>query len=198
MLLRLAMLASAGALSLSLSGCQRDATTPTPNASAPPAATTQAVTADEARTLARDAWVFGLPLVYIDIQADVSSHVTKPDATRAPANQFVHYRAFPDAANKTIVGLNVDTLYSLAQLDLSKEPMVLSVPAMGDRFWIMQIIDAWNNVPHAPGSRTLGGKGGNFALVGPGWTGTLPEGVTELRDADQHHHDRRPHLHRRP
>ena len=60
-------------------------------------------------------------------------------------------------------------------------PLVLSVPEMGDRFWIMQMIDAWNNVPHAPGSRTVGGKGGNFAIVGPGWKGTLPAGLTELR-----------------
>ena len=66
-------------------------------------------------------------------------------------------------------------------LDLSKEPMVLSVPDMGNRFWVMQIIDAWNNVPHAPGSRTVGSKGGHFAIVGPTWKGTLPEGVTELR-----------------
>src|SRR5262245_35624664 len=59
--------------------------------------------------------------------------------------------------------------------------MVLSVPAMGDRFWIMQIVDAWNNVPHAPGSRTVGGKGGVYAIVGPKWKGTIPEGITELR-----------------
>ena len=52
---------------------------------------------------------------------------------------------------------------------------------MGNRYWIMQLIDAWNNVPHAPGSRTVGGKGGNFAIVGPGWKGTLPAGLTELR-----------------
>ena len=52
---------------------------------------------------------------------------------------------------------------------------------MGNRFWLMQLIDAWNNVPHAPGSRTVGGKGGNFAMVGPNWKGTLPPGLTELR-----------------
>ena len=98
------------------------------------------------------------------------------EGSRAPINQFAHFREFPDASNKTVVGFNVDTLYSLAQLDLSPEPMVLSVPEMGDRFWIMQIIDGWNNVPHAPGSRTVGGKGGNFAIVGPGWQGTLPAG----------------------
>ena len=112
--------------------------------------TAQTVTASEAREIARDAWVFGLPLVYIGKQIDVSSHVTKPEGPRAPINQFAHYREFPDASNKTVVGLNVDTLYSLASLDLAKEPIVLSIPQMGDRFWLMQIIDAWNDVRPMP------------------------------------------------
>ncbi len=180
MLPRLALIACAGALSLSMYGCQRDTPPPSSDGVAKVAAGS-AISVDDARAIARDAWVFGLPLVYIGTQIDVSTHVAKPDAARAPVNQFVHYRQFPDANNKTVVGFNVDTLYSLASLDLSQEPMVLSVPPMGDRFWIMQIIDAWNNVPHAPGSRTVGGKGGNFALVGPDWKGALPEGVTELR-----------------
>ena len=50
------------------------------------------------------------------------------------------------------------------------------MPEMGDRYWLMQLIDAWNNVPHVPGSRTLGGKGGDFALVGPEWTGSCLRG----------------------
>ncbi|EJM24774.1 hypothetical protein PMI22_00598 [Pseudomonas sp. GM21] len=139
------------------------------------------VSAQQAQTLAKEAYVFGLPLVYIQTQSDIQTHVTKVGKLQAPLNQFVHYREFPNADNKTVVGLNVDTLYSLANLDLSREPMVLFVPPMGDRFWIMQLIDAWNNVPHAPGSRTLGGKGGTFAIVGPDWRGTLPKGMTELR-----------------
>ena len=57
---------------------------------------------------------------------------------------------------------------------------MLSVPEMGTRFWIMQIIDAWNNVPHAPGSRTVGSKGGHFAIIGPSWKGTLPPDVVPL------------------
>ena len=78
--------------------------------------------------------------------------------------------------------MNVDTLYSLAHLDLAAEPIVLVVPPMeGNRWWIMQIIDAWNDVPAAPGSRTHGGKGGNFALVGPNFKGTLPAGLEEIR-----------------
>ena len=139
------------------------------------------ITAEQAKTLAQEAYVFGFPLVYIQTQVDALTHVTKPEGTRAPLNQFAHYREFPDASNKTVVGFNVDTLYSIAQLDLSREPMILSVPEMGDRFWITQIVDGWNNVPHAPGTRTAGDKGGNFALVGPGWQGTLPAGINELR-----------------
>src|SRR5262245_27236209 len=141
----------------------------------------QKLTADDARTLARDAWVFGMPLVYIEKQIDALTRTTKPDGHFAPINQFAHYREFPDASNRTVVGFNVDTLYSLAQLDLSNTPIVLSIPDMGNRFWLMQLVDAWNNVPHAPGSRTVGGKGGNFAIIGPKWSGTLPPGLTELR-----------------
>jgi len=94
------------------------------------------ISPDEARSIAQDAWIFGMPLVYIEIQMDTMTHVSKLEGTHAPINQFVHYREFPDASNKTVVGFNVDTLYSLAQLDLSQESMVLSVPEMGDRFWI--------------------------------------------------------------
>ena len=141
----------------------------------------QKLTPDEARTLARNAWVFGMPLVYIEKQLDTTSHVTKPQGPFAPINQLVRYREFPDASNRTAVGLNVDTLYTFADLELSSSPLVLSIPEMGDRFWIAQLIDGWNNVPHAPGSRTVGGRGGNFAIVGPRWQGALPADVVELR-----------------
>src|SRR5262245_20952698 len=67
------------------------------------------ITPDDARTLARDAWVFGMPLVYIEKQIDTLTYATKPEARAAPINQFVHYREFPDASNRTVVGINVDT-----------------------------------------------------------------------------------------
>ena len=135
----------------------------------------QQLSPQEARTLAQEAWVFGMPLVYIEKQIDVLTHVTKPQGALAPINQFAHYREFPDASNKSVVGFNVDTLYSLGQLDLAQGPMVLSIPEMGNRYWLMQIIDGWNNVPHAPGSRTVGGKGGNFAIVGPSGKERCPQ-----------------------
>ena len=151
----------------------------------------------EAKSIAGDAWLFGMPLVYIGIQIDVSTHVAKPAGPFAPMNQFAHFREFPDASNKTIVGLNVDTLYSLAWLDIGKEPIVLSIPPMGERFWVMQLIDAWNNVPAAPGSRAFDGKGGTFVIVGPDLernTSRRPHGAAH---ADESGHARWAHVHRR-
>jgi hypothetical protein len=141
----------------------------------------KALTAAEAKALAKDAYLFGLPVVFIEKQFDYQTHATKAEKTKAPVNQFIHYRAFIDASNKAVVGFNVDNLYSFAGLDLTNEPVILSIPEMGNRFWLMQLIDAWNGVPAAPGSRQRGGKGGNFAITGPGWQGQLPEGVEQLK-----------------
>src|SRR5262245_30846872 len=140
------------------------------------------LTSADAKAIAQDGFAFGLPPVYIALQADVMTNVAKPEGGRAPFNQFDHHREFPDAKNNKIVGMNVDTLYSLANLDLSAEPMVLVVPPMdGKRWWIMQVIDAWNDVPAAPGARTHGYKGGTFALVGPNFNGQLPAGLEVIR-----------------
>ena len=141
----------------------------------------RAVSVEEASALAEEAFVFGLPLVYIAVQIDTATNVASPGRGRAPLGQFAHFRQLPDASDQVVVGLNVDTLYSLANVDLAQGPVVLSVPEMGDRYWLVQLIDAWNNVPAVPGSRTLGGAGGNFAIVGPGWNEALPDGLTELR-----------------
>ena len=119
--------------------------------------------------------------MFIEIQFDYNSYTTKVQKTKAPVNQFVHYRAFVDASDRSVVGFNVDTLYSFGHLDLSREPIVLSIPEMGNRFWVMQLINAWNDVPAAPGSRTHGSKGGNFAITGPNWKGELPTGVEQIK-----------------
>jgi len=147
-----------------------------------PVLKTSNLTPDVARKLAKDAWVFGLPLVMFEKQVDYSTYVTQAEATRAPINQFVHYRKFVDASNRSIVGFNVDNLYSLAWIDLKDEPLVLAVPAMGNRYWIMQIVDAWNGVPAAPGSRTHSGAAPHlFLIAGPDWQGVAPEGMEVLR-----------------
>jgi hypothetical protein len=136
----------------------------------------------EAKAIARESYLFALPLVYQSIQTDVVTNVPSAEGARgAPVNQFAHHRTFPDPSNRTVVAWNVDTLYSIAALDLTIEPMVLSVPPMGDRWWLMQILDFWNDVPAALATRTVGNGGGHFALCGPHFRGALPAGLREVR-----------------
>ncbi len=138
-----------------------------------------------AETLASDigceAYIYGYPLVLMDATRRVSTNVPRSGENAAPINQLGHKRSFPDDTFTTVVTPNADTLYSFAFLDLSNGPMVLSVPEMGDRYYLMQMLDAWTNVFAAPGTRTTGNGKGDFAVVGPGWKGKLPEGVKELR-----------------
>jgi hypothetical protein len=128
-----------------------------------------------------EAVVYGLPLVIMDITKVKSTNVVKPEGFAAPVNQFVNARQFPDASFKDVVRANVDTLYSSAFLDLSAEPIVLSVPDTRGRYYLMPILDAWTNIFASPGKRTTGTKAGNFAITGPGWKGTLPAGLAELK-----------------
>ena len=143
--------------------------------------TQPAISPAEAKAIAKDAFLFGMPNVYIARQEEILTAVPKPEGTRAPFNQFVHFRNFPDPTNHSIVVMNVDTLYSLGMVDLTNEPIVLSIPPMGDRWWLMQVADNWNDVPAAPGTRTEGNAGGDFALCGPNFKGTLPPGLKMLR-----------------
>ena len=75
---------------------------------------------------------------------------------------------------------NNDTLYSRAWVYLKDEPIILTVPAISDRYYSMEIIDFMGDNFAYVGTRATGTKAGNFAIVGPGWTGALPVGVTAL------------------
>ncbi len=126
------------------------------------------------KTLSAEVFTYAYPLVLMDVTREVAT-------AKVPVNTFGHKRAFPDAAFTDVVSPNADTLYSSAWLDLSKEPMVLSVPDTGGRYYLMPILDAWTNVFASPGKRTTGTKRGVFAIVGPNWQGQLPKGVKEIR-----------------
>jgi hypothetical protein len=133
------------------------------------------VSEDLAR-LAVDAWLYGYPLVTMD----VSRRVMTSDPDRAPLNAFDHMRTFPDATFTDVVSPDADTLYSSAWLDLRAEPMVLSLPDTGGRHYMMPMLSGWTDVFAAPGSRTTGNRAGDFAICGPGWRGDLPTGVRRI------------------
>lgn len=136
-----------------------------------------ALTEDEAYTLGTWAYVYGYPVVKNLV---VRTEATDPSFARyAPANRFFHHRAGakPQFTDMTP---NVDTPYSLAWLDVSAEPVVLSIPPMPDRYHVFQFTDFYIETFANIGTRTTAGRGGDYALVGPGWDGELPAGLTRI------------------
>ncbi|HEY3741034.1 MAG TPA: DUF1254 domain-containing protein [Bryobacteraceae bacterium] len=122
------------------------------------------------KALGQQAYLFAYPLVLMDVTRQAAQGM----------NSLVHLRAFPTDKFRYIVRPNADTLYSNAWLDLEKEPMLLHVPDTHGRFYLMQIMDAWTETISAPGKRTTGTGEGWFAIVGPGWKGTLPAKATRI------------------
>jgi hypothetical protein len=137
-------------------------------------------TATEFAALAAQAYVFAYPLVLMEL---TKRQFVAPGATglgRAPVNTFAHVPVFPDASFESVVSPNNDTLYSAAWLDLSAGPMLLSLPDTNGRYYLMPMLDAWTNVFASLGTRTTGNGAGEFAVVGPGWEGELPDGVQRI------------------
>ena len=95
--------------------------------------------------------------------------------------QFARLRTYPNAASHEATAPNADTLYTQAWFDVSKEPWIVTVPDMADRYFLLPMMDAWTNVFASPGSRNGGGKPRTFAITGPDWHGTLPPDVLDYK-----------------
>ena len=167
------------------SGCKPD--NPPPALKRPAAQTSVAesterkLTEKEAQEIAVDAYVFGYPLVTMEMTRRVMTNVAEPSGTRAPMGQFRNMRTYPDASFRDVTAPNADTLYSSAWLDVSKEPWVMSLPDEGDRYFLFPMLDAWTTVFQVPGKRTTGDKAQTYAITGPKWSGKLPDDVVEYK-----------------
>jgi hypothetical protein len=135
----------------------------------------------EAVALATEAYVYAYPLVTMEMTRRIMTNVAKPEGTRAPMGEFVRMREYPSAKFRDVTAPNADTLYTTAWLDVSKEPWILSIPDMKGRYFLFPMLDGWTTVFQVPGKRTTGTKAQKYAITGPGWTGTLPAGVTEYK-----------------
>jgi hypothetical protein len=134
------------------------------------------------KTTVTEAYVYGYPLMVMDVTRQRLTNV--PHTTNigmAPINQFGSKKTVPDETFTDVVSANADTLYSSAFLDLSKEPVVLSIPAVGKRYYMMPMLDAWTNVFDSPGTRTTGNGKGDFVITGPNWSGSLPPRVKQIK-----------------
>jgi hypothetical protein len=137
----------------------------------------------EARALAVEAYVYAYPLVTMELTRRIMTNVASAEGNRGPMGQFVRARTYPDASFRDVTAPNADTLYTTAWIDVSKEPWILSIPDMKGRYFLFPMLDGWTDVFQVPGKRTTGTKAQKYAITGPGWSGTLPEGVTEYKSS---------------
>jgi len=138
---------------------------------------------EEALKLGVDAYLYGYPLVTMEVTRRVMTNAKVPEGTHAPMGQFANQKEYPDASFKEVTAPNADTLYSTAWIDVSKEPYMLHVPDASGRYYLMPTLDGWTNVFGSPGTRTTGTKAADFVITGPGYKGTLPKDVKEFRSS---------------
>jgi len=139
------------------------------------------VTGSEDFWTALDAYIYGYPLVTMEMTRRIVTNVAEVAGTRGPMGHLIKLRQYPDASFRDITAPNADTLYTTSFLDVSNEPWVFAFPDMGERYFLFPMLEGWTNVFQVPGSRTTGEKAQAFAITGPGWSGTLPPGVTEYK-----------------
>jgi hypothetical protein len=139
-----------------------------------------AITEEDAHAIGVNAYLYFYPLISFDVTRLYSTNI-EPDKEplKAPMNTFASAAAYPSADNKFVVRVNFDTLYSIAYLDLTNEPMVVSSPDTNGRYFLLPMLDAWTDVFASPGWRTTGTKAQTFLVTPPGWRPDLRDRFIE-------------------
>lgn len=134
------------------------------------------LTEQEAYAFGVEAYTYAYPAVLMEMTRRVRSNAVEPSSItrRTPMNRFAHAKAYANADSRDVVRPNADTLYSSLWYDVGDEPLVITLPDMGERYHVVPFMDMWTDVFATLGTRTTGNGGGSYALVGPRWEGPLP------------------------
>ncbi|ODG92829.1 hypothetical protein BED47_18100 [Gottfriedia luciferensis] len=135
-------------------------------------------------SLGTQAFIYGYPLLTLERTKQLRATTQSKDWLLL--NKFRYSETLATADEKSAMAPNNDTLYYDAWLNLSKYPVMINVPDTNDRYYSIQLVDAWDNTFNYIGRRTTGTKVGHFAIVSPNWKGALPEGVTKIQAPTDH------------
>src|SRR6516164_1595291 len=131
--------------------------------------------------LGMEAYVYGYPLVTMDVTREVLTAAPAPNAegTAAPMNQLAKMPHYVEPTFKNVVRISLNSLWTTGFVDLDKEPIVLSVPDTKERYYVFSVMNMWTDVFASIGKRTTGTGPGNFLIAGPNWQGTAPPDVRQ-------------------
>ncbi len=134
---------------------------------------------DSLEDLSRDAYIWGYPAVYLSKAREAMLSKTKGGLESI--NHFYHSSKIPDPFVGHFLNVNPENLYSWAWVDLSKEPLIMTHPAISARYYSVQFVDAYSTVFHAISNVNFGEKAGTFILTGPSWKGEAPKDLHQVR-----------------
>lgn len=135
----------------------------------------------EAYIRGMESWVYGYPLVMMDVTRDVLTAAPAPndEGTAAPINQLAKMPHYVSPDFKNVVRISLNSLWTTGWVDLEQEPIVLSVPDTKDRYYVFSMMNMWTDVFGSVGKRTTGTGPGAFLIVGPKWQGTAPADIKQ-------------------
>jgi len=138
------------------------------------------ITEQEAHAIGVDAYVYFYPLISMDITRKQFTNIEPgKEFGKGPMNTFVNVPQYPPGDFKGVVRSNFDTLYSIAWLDLTKEPMVISAPDTDGRYYLLPMLDMWTDVFASPGWRTTGTTAATYIVTPAGWRPDLRDRFIE-------------------
>ena len=139
------------------------------------------ISEQEAYEIGIEAYHYLYPLITMDISRRIFSNYPSGEKPGFGAmNEFQSLRQFPPADLRVVVRPNFDTLYTVAWVDITEEPMILSLPDTQGRYYLLPLLDMWTDVFAVPGKRTSGTQSQNYAVVPQKWQGKLPESVEKI------------------
>jgi hypothetical protein len=140
----------------------------------------ETISEQDAHAIGVQAYLYFYSLVTMDLTRKQLTNIVKPEGLYGPMNTFANILEYPTADTKVVVRPNFDTLYSSAWLDLTREPVIVSVPDTHGRYYLLPMLDMWTDVFASPGWRTTGTQARDYAVTPPGWSGALPAGVVRI------------------